>query len=120
FAFEKIDPHVHFEEREPHLEPCLHSPRILGSVARNRGISIEPHPVAVSTSEHLINGDLERLPGEVPERHLHAANAAALAAVVAELLDLLEQALDVAGVLAQKPALEHERIARAAAVSDLA
>src|SRR5436189_159927 len=51
---------------------------------------------------------------------LHAADAAALPAVETELLDALEQAFDVARVLTQEAALEHEGVARTAAVPDFA
>jgi hypothetical protein len=40
--------------------------------------------------------------------------------VAAELLDAAEQAIDVAGVLAQQPALEHQRVGGAGAVANFA
>ena len=44
----------------------------------------------------------------------------ALAAVPTELLDPPEEAIHVAGILAENPALQHQSIARARAVADLA
>src|SRR5262245_47787651 len=87
FAFEEVDAQVHLEERVAEVEPGLHSARVLGTVARDGGIGIEPDPVAVATSEHLVHRDLERLAGKVPESHLHAADTAALPAVETELFD---------------------------------
>ena len=46
--------------------------------------------------------------------------AAALATVVTELLDLAEQAIDVAGVFAQQTALEHQRVLGRRQVTDFA
>ena len=74
----------------------------------------------MAASEHLVDGDLVRLPGEIPEGHLHAADAATLPTVESKLFDSLEKAFDVAGVLTKKTALEHESVARTASVPDLA
>src|SRR5436309_10115380 len=67
---------------------------------------------------HLVDGSSEGLPRQVPEGHFHSADATPLPAMMSKLLDSLEDAFDVAGVLVQETALEHERVARAASVPD--
>src|SRR5262249_7523290 len=83
-AFEQLDSDVHLEKRVSEVEPGLHAPRVLGAVARQRGIGIEPDPLAMTAAEHLVDGDLEGLAGKVPESHLHTADTPALPAVVAK------------------------------------
>src|SRR5262249_61927454 len=52
--------------------------------------------------------------------HLDGAHATSLALVAAELLHLAEELVDVAGILLQQAALEHEGIVLAGAVADFA
>ena len=58
--------------------------------------------------------------GEVPERDFNGRDTAALPAMAAELLDAAEQPVDVAGILAEQAALQHQRIGSAGAVAHLA
>ena len=60
------------------------------------------------------------LAGQIHQRHLDAAHAAGLPRVAAELLDLAEDLVDVAGVLAEDAALEHQRVGLAGAVAHFA
>jgi hypothetical protein len=69
---------------------------------------------------HLADGDVVGLAGEVPQGHFDGADAARLARVVAELLDPAEQPVDVAGVLAEEAALQHEGVVLAGAIANLA
>ena len=84
------------------------------------GVAIHAHPVAEFSAEHLVDRNAVGLAGEVPERDLDRGDAAALPAVPAELLDAPEQPVDVAGVLAEQPALQHEGEGGAGAVAHLA
>ena len=84
------------------------------------GVAIHAHAVAEFSAEHLVDRNAIGLAGEVPERDLDRRDAAALPAVAAELLDAPEQPVDVAGVLAEQPALQHEREGGAGAVAHLA
>ena len=90
----------------------------LGSVGV--GVAIDAHLVAELAAEHLVDRDAIGLAGEVPERDLDRRDAAALPAVAAELLDAAEQPVDVARVLAEQPALQHQRVGGAGAVAHLA
>ena len=56
----------------------------------------------------------------VEERHLDAADAAALPPVIAELLDLTEELVDIAGVLAEQARFEQQRVGRAGAITHFA
>ena len=84
------------------------------------GVAIDAHLVAEAAAEHLVDRHAIGLAGEVPERDLDRGHAATLPAMPAELLDAAEQAVDVAGVLAEQPALEHQRVGGAGAVPHLA
>ena len=92
----------------------------VGTVARDGGIGIEADPVAEATAEHLVHGNLVGLAGKIPEGHLHAADTASLPAVGTKLLESPEQAFDVAGILTQETALEHECVAGTAPVPNFA
>jgi hypothetical protein len=84
------------------------------------GVRVAPDAIAELAAEHLIDRHVVSLTREIPQGHLDAAHAATLARVAAELLDLPEQPVDVARILVQQPALEHQRVLRAGAVADLA
>ena len=71
-------------------------------------------------AKHLIGRDVPRLARQIPERHLDGDDAAGLPRVAAELLQLAEDLVDAAGVLAEDAALEKERIGLTRAVADLA
>ena len=84
------------------------------------GVAIHAHAVAELAAEHLVDRHAVGLAGKVPQRDLDRRDAAALAAVAAELLDAPEEPVDVARVLAEEPALQHQREGLAGAVADLA
>ena len=108
----KVKPQVHAL-----LEALAHlgAARLVGV-----GVAIDAHLVAELAAQHLVDRHAIGLAGEVPERDLDRRDAAALPAVAAELLDAAEQPVDVAGVFAEQPALQHQRIGGAGAVADLA
>ena len=90
------------------------------AVGRSRRVGIEPDAIAELAAEHLPARHAPGLAGQVHHGHLDAAHAAGLPRVAAELLDLAEDLVDVAGVLAEDAALEHQRVGLARAVAHLA
>ena len=114
-------PEVHLEEGEPEIHALLEPLAGLGAARLLRvGVAIDAHLVAELAAEHLVDRNAIGLAGEVPKRDLDSRDAAALPPMAAELLDAAEQPVDIAGVLAQQPALEHQRIGRAGAVAHFA
>src|SRR5262245_2531059 len=99
---EEIDPHIHLKERysafNPLLKACGHFLRI----GRPVRVRIDPYPVPELPSEQLIYGHSICLPRYIPQSHLHRANASRLPPMVAKLLDLAEESVHVAGILAQQ------------------
>ena len=112
---------VHLEEGVAERHALLQALAGLGAARLARvGVAIHAHAVAEFSAEHLVDRNPIGLAGEVPERDLDRRDAAALAAVAAELLDPPEQPVDVAGVLAEQPALQHQGEGGAGAVAHLA
>ena len=91
-----------------------------GVLAADVGIAVDANLVAVFAAQHLINRNAIRLAGQIPQRDLDAADAAALARMIAELLHAAEQLFNIAGVFADQTALQHFRIDAVAAVAHLA
>src|SRR5262249_8110316 len=83
-------------------------------------IGVEPYAISELSAEELPAGDAPGLAREIHHRHLDPAHAAGLARGGAELLDLPENPVDVAGVFAEDAALQHERVRLARAVAHLA
>ena len=114
-------PEIHLEEGEAEVHALLEALAGLGAARHRRvGVAIDAHLVAELAAEHLVDRHAVGLAGEIPQRDLDRRDAAALPAVAAELLDAAEQAVDVAGVLAEQPALQHQRVGGAGAVAHLA
>ena len=68
----------------------------------------------------VCDSDTVGLTGQVPQCDLHTADAAALTGVAAKLLDLAEDLVHIAGVLADDTALEHQSIGLGSGVTDFA
>ncbi len=120
-ARDQLDSEVHLERRVARVHAgLLHAPAEGVRVGRRGGIGVEADPVPVLAAQHLIHGDVVGLAGQVPQGGLHPGDAAALAAVVAELLDDSEDLLDVARVLAKDAALQHQGVLLGAVVAHLA
>ena len=94
-AFEQADADIHLEKLETiihaALEPFAHLPTIEHGI----GIAVYQRLVAELAASQLIGGDAISFAGEIKEGHLNAADAAALPAVVAELLDLSRKILSI-------------------------
>ena len=116
----QVDPQVHLHPGESLRLALLQALAEDFGIARFRGVAVDPDLVAELAAEHLVDGNVVRLARQVPERHFHSADAAALARVAAELLDLAEKLVDVAGVLAEDPALQLQRVILAGAIAHLA
>jgi hypothetical protein len=119
---QQADAHVHLEEGEPHLHALLErlAHGRAGVPAAHIGVAVDADLVAELAAEHLVDGHPIGLAGQVPEGELYGADAAALPGVVAELLDAPKDLVDLAGVLAEDAALEHQRVLFAGAVAHLA
>ena len=88
--------------------------------SRFGGVAIAADLVAELAAEHLVDRHAVGFARQVPERHLDAADAAGLPRVAAELFDLAEDLVDVAGILAQDAALQDQRVVLAGAVAHFA
>jgi hypothetical protein len=119
-VLDQIDPDVHLEHGEAAAfsikETLPHTLRI----GLTRGVGVTPDAIPEPAADQGVRGHAVRLAGEVHQRHLDPADAAALPAVPAELFDLAKDLVQVARVLADDPTLQHQRVRRAGAVSDLA
>ncbi len=112
---------VHLEEGEAQVHPRLQSPARLGATGPfGISIAIEAHLVAELAAQHLVDRDSIGLAGKIPQSDLDTRDPAALPSVTAELLDAAEQAIDVARILAEQSALEHQGIGGAGAIAHFA
>ena len=102
YLLEQADPDIHLQE----LEAVFHAP--LQPLAHDRairhrvGIAIDQHLVAEFPASQLIGGNAIGFTGEIEKSHLDAADATAMPPVKAELLDLAEDLVDIAGILADQ------------------
>jgi hypothetical protein len=117
---EQRDADVHLQHREAAAlalqQPLAHLLR----VGHRRRVGVAPHGVAELPADQGVRRHAVRLAGQVHQGHLDAGHATALAAVVPELLDLAEDLVEVARVLADDAALEREGVRGARAVAHLA
>src|SRR5262245_11686044 len=85
-----------------------------------RRVGIEAHLVAEFAAQHLKGRNAVSLARQVPQGHLNAAYAAGLARRRAELFNLAENLVHVAGVFAEDARLEHQRVNLAPTVAHFA
>ena len=119
---QQADAEVHLEEGEAHVHALLERKThvVPGVLAVNIGIGIDAYLVAVLAAEHLVKRHAVCLTRKVPQRDLDTGHAAALTGVPAELLYFVEDLIDIAGVLADDAALEHEGVGLARSVAHFA
>ena len=99
------DAYIHFHDGKSLIHTALH-PQGEGLRIIYRGcIHIDPHPVAIFSSQQLVERNLIDLPGKIPQGHLHPRYSASLAAMIPELLNDLKDPFHVAGILPEDPAL---------------
>lgn len=82
-------------------------------------ITIDTYLVTELTAEQLIQRHAIRLASQIPQCDLNAGYPAALPGRAAELLELTEDTIHIAGVFAEKAALEHQRIGLARSITYL-
>jgi len=119
-ADERLDAQIHLEHGEatrdavPQLLTHRLARRLVGCIA------VHANAVAERAAGEHIGGHAIGFARQVHQRHLDGADTAALPPVVAELRDLAEDLVHVAGILAEDAALEHECVRLAGVVADLA
>jgi hypothetical protein len=119
-ASEQADSEILLQVGNPRVHAGLQSRRLLLRIGCLRRVRVEPHVIAELAAQHLPARHAPRLARQIHQRHLDAADTAGLPGVVAELLDLAEDLVDVARVLAEDPALEDQRIGLAASIANFA
>ena len=119
-VLQQVDAEVLLQEREAAIHPRLQALALLLRILGLGRVGVEPHAIAELAAEHLPARDAAGLAGQIHQRHLDAAHAAGLSGGRAELLDPPEDLVDVAGVLAEQPALQDERVRLAGPVAHLA
>ena len=119
---QQADAEVHLEEGEAHVHTLLECKThvVPGVLAVNIGIGIDAYLVTVLAAEHLVKRYAVCLARKIPQRNLDTGHTAALTGVPAELLYFVEDLIDVAGVLANDAALEHECVGLARSVAHFA
>ncbi|MNW51961.1 hypothetical protein D3C74_294610 [compost metagenome] len=103
FVDELADAKIHLEEGEAGFHPLLErfAHRFAGVLADNIRVAIHANPIAELAAEHLVDRHAIRFAGQIPERKLDSADAAALTRMPAKLLDPAEQLVDIARVLSE-------------------
>ena len=97
--FDKIDAEIHLQEGKALLGHALL--QTVGEnfrVVRFRGVCVAADLVAEFSAKHLIRRHVIDFAGDIPQRHLHAADTAALSRMSAELFDFAEDLVDIAGI----------------------
>ena len=119
---QQADAQIHFKEGEAHLHPLFERQAhvVPGMLPVHVRIAVYADAVPETAAQELIHRDAVRLPRQVPQGDLDAGYAAALPRMPAELLDLAENAVHIAGVFPQDAALEHQGVCFARRVSHLA
>ena len=107
------DAQVHLEEGEAHLQPLFERKphRVAGIVlAVSVGVTVDTDLVTILAAQQLPDRHAPCLARQIPQGDLHTRDTAALAGMAAELLDLVHDLVDIAGVFAQQAAFQHQRI----------
>jgi len=117
---EAVDGDVDLHEREALLDAQLQALAEHRRVGRGRRVGIAADPVTELPAEHLVDRNVVGLARQVPQGHFNAGDAASLARVEAELLDLPEHLVHVARILADDHALEHHHVVPVGSVAVLA
>ena len=117
---QQVDPEILLQEGDAAVHPGFQHLALFLRRVPLRRVGVEADAIAELAAEHLPARHAPGLAGQIHHRHLDAAHAARLPRRRAELLDLPEDPVDVAGVLAEDAALQEERVGLAGAVADLA
>jgi hypothetical protein len=117
---QQVDAEVLLQERDPPVHPLFQPPSLLLRIVGFGRVGVQPDAIAEAPAEHLPRGHTPGLARQIHAGHFDAADAAGLTGRPAELFDLAEHHVDVAGVLAEQAALEEERVGVARTVTHLA
>ena len=120
FLLDQPDAEILLEERDAAVHAFLEPRGLRFGVGCRRGVGVEADAIAEPAAEQLPARHAPGLAGEVHQGHLDAADAAGLPRRRPELLDAPENLVDVARVLAEDPALQHQRVAFVAPVAHFA
>src|SRR5262249_25972948 len=115
-AFEQANPYIHLEEFEAALHAFLEQIAHLRTIRHGGGIDIATHAVTELPPRQHIAGNAIGLARQIHQRHFDATNATGLTTMMAELLNLAEDLIDIAGVFTDQTALEQQGIGLAGAV----
>ena len=109
---QKADAQIHLEERKAALHALFERPAHVAArvAALDVRIAVDADLIAEFAAQQLIQRHAVRLARQIPERHLDRRDAAALPGGAAELLDLVEDLVHVAGIFAEDAAFEHQRV----------
>ena len=114
----QVDAHVHLQPGEAHLFLArLQALREDVRVLRFVGVGVDSDAVAKLAAQHLVDGHVVHLAGDVPEGLFDGHHAARLPPMKSELFDLLKKIGDVERVLVQQAALQKQRVSGAGAVA---
>ena len=117
-----IHAQIHLEKSEAHVQPFFQGKAhiVAGVTTLHVRIAIHADLVPEFAAQQLIQGHAVGLARQIPQGNFNAADAAALPGMAAELLDLAENFIHIAGVLTQNAAFEHQSIGLAGGVPHLA
>ncbi len=110
FRLNQVDSEIHLQPGESLLHAILQPRAVNLGIFRFHRVGVDPDAIAEFSAHHLVHRHVVGFARQVPQRHLDPAHAAGLPRVKTELLDLPENLVDVAGILAQDAALEHQRV----------
>ena len=119
-TLQQVNADIHLEPGEALIAALFQSLAIDLRVMGLSGTGITTDLVAELAAEHLVNGNVVRFACQIPAGHLNAADAARLARITAKLLDLAKNLLDIAGILAQHSALQHQSLQGAGSITHFA
>ena len=118
---QQLNAEIHFDDGEAHIDALLNGAAHVGAgvLAVHVGVAVNAHLVAEFAAQHLPQRDAPRLAGQIPQRDLDAADAAALTGGAAKLTNAAEELIDIAGIFADQTGFEHQRIGCAGSISHL-
>ena len=117
-----IHAQIHLEKSEAHVQPFFQGKAhiVTGMTALYVRIAVHANFIPEFAAQQLVQRHAIGFARQIPQGDLNAADAAALPGMPAELLNLAENLIYIAGIFAQNAALEHQSIGLAGCVPNLA